>query len=165
MAGIDNNTILYLRGDSFEDLSKNKIEIVNNGVTLINDGNFGKCFSFKNSSTFMYFVSDLFNFGTEDFTIEFFVKLNDTHSYHPLFMSGVSGTQGELTKCSIYECRNDYGGTLGTSGTKTIDSFGNYANIWIYVAMVRKDNVLKFYLDGKSTGDGKTQTYNLQNTR
>ena len=165
MAGIDNNTLLYLRGDSFNDLSPSKIDIVNNGVTIINDGNFGKCFNFKNSNTFMYFVSDLFNFGTNDFTIEFFVKLNDTHSYHPLFMSGVSGTQGELTKCSIYENRIDYGGSLGTSGTKPLSSMANYSGKWIHVAMIRKSNNLKFYIDGVSTGEGKTQVYDLNNTR
>lgn len=165
MAGIDNNTVLYLRGDSFNDLSLNPKNITNNGVTIINDGNFGKCFNFKNSNTFMYFVSDLFNFGTNDFTIEFFVKLNDTHSYHPLFMSGVSGTQGELAKCSIYENRIDYGGSLGTSGTKPLSSMANYSGKWIHVAMIRKSNNLKFYIDGVSTGEGKTQVYDLNNTR
>lgn len=165
MAGIDNNTLLYLRGDSFNDLSPNKIDVVNSGVAISNEGAFKKCFSFSNSSTFMYFTSNLFNFGTNDFTIEFFAYLNDTHSYHPLFMSGTSGTREELAKCSIYENRIDYAGTLGTSGTNPISGLSNYGSRWIHVAMVRNNDNLKIYLNGESTGDGKTQSYNLQNTR
>ena len=48
MGLIDNNTLLYLRGDSFKDLSPNKIKVTNSGVTVVNSGPFGKSFRFKN---------------------------------------------------------------------------------------------------------------------
>ena len=43
MAGIDNNTLLYLRGDSFIDLSLNNYTVSNDdGMVLIDSDNFGK---------------------------------------------------------------------------------------------------------------------------
>ena len=162
---IDNNTLLYLRGDSFKDLSPNKIKVTNSGVTVVNSGPFGKSFRFKSSNTFMYFVSDLFKFGTGDFTIEYFVKFTDTHGYQPMFMSGTSGNQAELTKCSIYECRHDFGGNLGGGGGGTISvQLNPWSGVWIHVAMVRHNGYLNIYLNGKLTSSIET-SYNLQNTR
>ena len=46
MAGIDNNTLLYLRGDSFVDLSLNNYTITNTGFTTANGGIFGNYIDF-----------------------------------------------------------------------------------------------------------------------
>ena len=70
MAGIDNNTLLYLRGDSFTDLSPDPKTVDNNGVTLANDGIFGKCFKFGSSKPYMS-ISNLSLKG--DYTIEFWM--------------------------------------------------------------------------------------------
>lgn len=67
MAGIDNNTLLYLRGDSLKDLSVSPKTITNNGVVNEQGGLFGNRLYFNQNS-----FDVPIQFGTSDFTIEFF---------------------------------------------------------------------------------------------
>lgn len=78
MAGIDNNTVLYLRGDSFKDLSLNPKTITNNNVTLLEDESIGKCLNVVNGSYLG--INDIHLDGTTSFTIEWTEKINSyTH--------------------------------------------------------------------------------------
>lgn len=78
MAGIDNNTLLYLRGDSFKDLSLNPKTITNNNVTLLEDESIGKCLNVVNGSYLG--INDIHLDGTTSFTIEWTEKINSyTH--------------------------------------------------------------------------------------
>jgi hypothetical protein len=51
MAGIDNNTLLYLRGDSFNDLSVSNKQLNSNNNKIIEDNVFGKCLEISNYTT------------------------------------------------------------------------------------------------------------------
>ena len=71
MAGIDNNTLLYLRGDSFNDLSFNQVQLTNNGVTLAEDDLFGKSLDFSVTGKYITIPSaSKINFGANDFTFD-----------------------------------------------------------------------------------------------
>ena len=79
MAGIDNNTVLYLRGDSFNDLSLNPKEIVNNGISLLKDSDFGECLDVPSNSYLGINNIDLD--GSSSFTIEWVEKMTSfTHN-------------------------------------------------------------------------------------
>ena len=70
---IDNNTILYLKGDSFEDSSFYKNSILNNGVTINNDGKFYGCYDFTKTYTSMT-TSGGVRLPQNEFTIEWWEK-------------------------------------------------------------------------------------------
>ena len=69
MAGIDNNTLLYLRGDSFTDLSSNNVLVTNQNCILENN-------SIKFSDNSKLILNGIFDAEyIGDFTVEFFIKL------------------------------------------------------------------------------------------
>ena len=73
MAGIDDNTVLYLRGDNFEDISLNKYPILNEGIIINSDGKFGSCFDFTRESCSMIVNSDV-RLPLDIFTIDWWEK-------------------------------------------------------------------------------------------
>lgn len=83
MAGIDNNTLLYLRGDSFEDLSLNPKSIINSGFTIEESDMFSKCFYTNNITdkhTNKLSISELNLDLNSDFSIDFMVKPKGANS-------------------------------------------------------------------------------------
>ena len=69
MAGIDNNTVLYLRGDSFTDLSLSPKNITNNGLIISDNSIFSKSLDFtiaKNATVILPTFLD------KPFTVEWY---------------------------------------------------------------------------------------------
>ena len=77
MAGIDNNTLLYLRGDSFDDLSLNPKSIENTN-TIVQEGFFGKYIDF-NSNSYVKLPVEVFKsiLNNQEFTIEYYYYENN----------------------------------------------------------------------------------------
>jgi len=116
-------------------------------------------------SWLQYPASDDFNFGTGNFTIEFWLNLN-----------AISGTWsgGYITTWHIGGANSGNGWSIGSSGNSTFDiAFGGmwdastnygmtainlvpYANTWVHYAVVRSGATMTQYLNGAAQN-----TYNM----
>lgn len=68
----DKNTVFLLTGCDFVDHSNNKIPIINNGCSIVDDGKYDKCIDLQNGK--LYANDSLFDFSNRDFTIEIWAK-------------------------------------------------------------------------------------------
>lgn len=137
MAGIDNNTVLYLRGDSFEDLSLNPKVVTNNGVSLDNN-----CFKFGASKRLVINSDDVFAFGIGDFTVEMEVFLTN-YSESDLFVSNNNYRDFYFNINPSGKLRFDTTVTTQYS-TSTI-----LLNTWSNVCISRKDGTVYMFINGK----------------
>ena len=151
--GIDDNTVLMLHCEDFTDSSPrgHSVGDWNSNDTQFVSGKFGKAFSFSPMSFVYCANSSDFNFGTSDFTIDFWLYCNvaweNQDSYCPLGSQKMSGDNGWI----IYRDKNSH--------PKQICFFGNQhqvysvaapaTQVWEHWAFVRKDGTLRFYRNGK----------------
>ena len=159
MAGIDNNTVVYLRGDSFKDLSLNSKTISYNGIVVTKDDIINNCYLVNGSGNYVSF-SDLKL--TSDFTIECMVNLGSyangfgfpiiTPYDHALvpgqpFVSIVSSNNGGyISKRVVFS-------NHGNTSPKIQSSMDVTLNDWHHIALVRKGNVISLYLNGVGQGE------------
>lgn len=137
MAGIDNNTLLYLRGDSFEDLSYNNIDIINNGVNIV-DVEDEKFLNFTGG-----YLKLTLPHTSEDYTIEFdMVFIGDT-GYNQFGMTDFNGAN------SLIDVDGDGDDILRVMGLQTTYVPKKHSNILVHIAGVKKDGIGYVYIDGK----------------
>lgn len=147
---IDENTVLLLHGDSFNDASPNAHVVQNTGVTLSNAqtklGNTSFCFD---GSSWMKFVLDEIKWA-EDFTLDFWV-------YH------TSSSKGYPTPFSLSYPANYYRGyyvhhdwwnkcTIACGSKSTNISDGYTKNKWFHFAYVKSGTTISVYHDGILVG-------------
>jgi hypothetical protein len=103
-----------------------------------------------------------FDFGTGEFTIDFWGKFNDfspgTNNFSPVIVSkncDVAGYDGNW----LFKIYAAFGPSFGTlNGTGDVESV--YANFplntgqWYHFAAVRQGNTLRLYVDGNEVGSG-----------
>ena len=93
--------------------------------------------------------TDLGNFGTSNFTIDFWIKTSDTSDSRVYSKGAHSGGQTIIRAATN---KSDWAkfytagthGTLSTSGTEYVAN-----NAWHHVAIVRTQTHLKGYVDGE----------------
>jgi hypothetical protein len=96
--------------------------------------------------------SDDFNFGTGDWTIEFFLRFNSLSSYQTIYEHGYISAGGLLVQTNL----NTGKFVVYTSGvsraveTSTAPSVG----VWYYYAIVQSGGVITIYRDGVYAGSG-----------
>lgn len=179
MAGIDNNTVLYLRGDSFKDLSLNPKSITNNGVTISENGKFSKGLVLG-SNQYMQIINGMQGVDlSKDFTIEWweystlkssnsaiFTNKINAGSFSVGFLLGFEGTKTFMGNSSVNW--NGFDATVSKDKTD---------NIWVHWRFVKKGtqwmsykNGIKFWATtttvtpGKSDGDNCTIGAWLENS-
>ena len=148
MSGIDNNTLLYLRGDSFKDLSLNPKAITNSSSTI------------KDNCYYINGFQQRVHFGnltlSGDFTIETMIYMGQ-YGYQfstPILTPGTNeSTKHWLaikngTTAGNYVAKKIYFGTHGAQtgiiGSASIVTL----NAWHHIALVRNNNSLMLFLDG-----------------
>lgn len=147
---IDENTILLLHGDGFEDASPNAHAVQNTGVTLSNVKTkfSGTAFSFDGSS-WMKFVLDEIKWG-EDFTLDFWIyHTSATISYPTPFTLGFPANYYRgyyihhdwWRKCSI---------SCDTKSTSISDAYTK--DKWFHFAYVKSGTTISVYHDGTLVG-------------
>ena len=161
--GIDQNTILYLRGDSFTDLSFNPKVVKNSGCTTTSSEairvTHGKKLTLKGDTDFT------FNFN--DFTVEFWLNVLSLQSYwYPIFISNKGQKDFTFYISNSGDVRidlNDVFGNFslieGASGFK----FSNHLNEWVHFAFVGENKDIYVYVNGIKTYKG-TRTLGIQMT-
>lgn len=147
MAGIDNNTVLYLRGDSFKDLSPNPKAVSNSGATIVDDGVFSKALLLSSSNYINVDADSSIDFGTGDFTLSCYVKPNGTGG--TLFAyQWANSTTGYAWGIRIVSSKVRF--MINTGSEKYIDSSSNVStSSFTHIAITRENGVVKLFVNGK----------------
>ena len=137
MAGIDNNTVLYLRGDSFTDLSPNPKTITNNGVVIE-----GKNLKFGNG----YLTSSNPFSNLDEFTIDFYINLNSSSVDYSGILGCSSAGVNDVDNFEIYYLKSSTSLCVHyREVTKKID-FSSYLNKIVHLTLVKKDKTLNIFI-------------------
>ena len=152
MSGIDNNTLLYLRGDSFEDLSLNPIATIsNNSATLTS--NEGSCMYFNGTSSYVKVENLNFqNLLQNDFTIEFYVYQSSYTNKYPTPLSVASGDGTTFRSVWTHFRSNETSFVYGKGHTSDVYSATVNAlslNNWHHISMVKDGVYGKIFINGK----------------
>ena len=107
--------------------------------------------------------SNDWDFGTGDFTIEFFIRFNALPSSAAC---SLVSTYESSTSGWLIQFRNDSPGarlTFGSSGDSPLDGFtwSPSTATWYHVAMTRASGTVKAFVDGTQVGSDVTNTENI----
>ena len=153
----DANTSLLLKGENgaiIDSTRKNDLETVGNAQISTAQSKFGgSSMYFSNSvSSLRVPSSDAINFGSGDFTVEMWINPTVLNTYNGLFdMRHTSATPAPLlfdirTGSKPYIYIND--GVVNSTGTSVIPT-----NQWTHLALVRKSNNIRVYVNGIKDND------------
>ena len=153
---IDNNTILYLKGDSFEDSSFYKNSIVNNGITINENGKFGECYDFTSIDGSMCTSSGV-KLPQDVFTIEWWEKnTTNTSTKTSAFVNNIGNATSGSNSFAIGKATgsNNPKIWLSSNGTswdiaQTIDIGNPCLNEWVHRAVIYNGIDINCYEDGK----------------
>ena len=155
--GIDNNTILYLKGDTFEDSSLYKNSILNNNIAINNNGKFGSCYNFTQNSTSLS-TSGGVRLPQNTFTIDWWEKnitnlADKTTSFiNNLPLDTSTSTYSFLIgKSTGYSNPRIWISSNNSSWdvAQTIDIGNPCLNEWVHRAVVNDGTNIKCYENGK----------------
>ena len=155
--GIDNNTILYLKGDTFEDSSLYKNSILNNGVTINNSGKFGSCYDFTQNSTSLS-TSGGVRLPQNTFTIDWWEKnitnlADKTTSFiNNLPLDTSTSTYSFIIGKSVSHDNPRIWISSNNSSwdvAQTIDIGNPCLNEWVHRAVINDGTNIKCYENGK----------------
>ena len=138
MAGIDNNTVLYLRGDSFTDLSPNPKTITNNGVTISDN-----CLEFGTAKRLIIGSSSEFAFGSGDFTVEVDAYLT-AYSESDIFVSN-NNFKDFYFNVSKGNSKLRFDATYDPHYSENTVPL----NTWNHLCVTRKDGIVYLFINGK----------------
>jgi hypothetical protein len=172
------NTSLLLHGDGTNGAQNNTFRDSANNITITRNGTptqgsftpYGNLWSNDFNGGGNYFIipqSNDFNFGSGNFTIECWFYANQTLSgYSGIFVKGTSGDFGRYTfiisnngtRAEFWV--NKWGVSGPICGSSTIITDGK----WHHLAVVRNNNVFRFYVDGQAGSVTNTWTGSIDNS-
>ena len=154
----DENTLLLLHGEDLTDSSIYGNTVTNNGVTVSTaQSKFGgKSLYFNGSSSKLIVNSDLFNFGSGDFTVDWWEYITATPatrftiSYNNGWGGICAGGSGNTNKLYI--------SSINPWDMFQSDAFSTTLNTWVHWAVVRSGNNFYTFRNGvkywSGTGSG-----------
>jgi hypothetical protein len=115
--------------------------------------------SFNATSQYLTVPSNAaFQFGTGNFTIEFWVKFNNVVNQQAL-IDLRSGVSNSVTPCIYFYL--GYIRYYVSAADRIVSTRTVQANIWYHIALVKSSNVTTLFIDGNKTGStyADTNTY------
>lgn len=162
IGGIDANTVLMLHGEDFTDASLTPKTINNSGVVIASGGKFGNCLSFGGSQRLSINNNSAFNFGTGNFTIDFWMYCNVAWTSQPA-SCGVGGqkTNDSYNGWQIYkDGLADHVNYITFRGGGADDfrtTSTPQTKVWEHWAVVRNGGNIRWYRNGVKNAE---TTYN-----
>lgn len=153
MFGIDNNTVLLLHAEDFNDSSNNNIKVTNNGVTIDGNGKFGKCFNINNTQIDFPSLSALKNFHLGNYTIDFWINQTGYNGNYPTIFylgSGAVVNRTFMLYSSSTKVRIEVGN--GQNPIDFLEIPPIPLNEWVHLAIVRSENTLIAFKNGVEQG-------------
>lgn len=153
MAGIDNNTVLYLRGNEYKDLSiyanSDGRTITNNGTAISQSGKFGQGIQLTNGHIMIPKGAYQIDWST-DFTIEWWEYILGTiTSDSALFLNrSTTGTAQMGLLIGYTSGKAIYMGSTTWNGFSNVTIKDAEVNAWHHWAFVKKGTVWTMYKDG-----------------
>lgn len=145
---IDENTMFFLNGTDIVDSSYSPKTIINNGVTMSEGGKFGKFYNMSSG----YLQIQNFNPHFRNFSVEFYLKLNENNTQDVLFDTRVSSFNKGYLIYTEFKKLNFY---LGPSSYSYIDYSSFDKNVYHHFAFEIKDyKYIKIYHNGKLKKEG-----------
>lgn len=141
---------LLLDGNDLTD--KTGKTITNTGVTVDTSvKKYGNGSLKFNKSSYLTLYSTDFALGTDDFTIDFWIKWNSFIGEPGIFQTSTTGLKPSYeTGITMYKSFGAY--VVNIMDTFIRTSFTPSLNTWHHIAIVRKSNILTIYSDGISIG-------------
>ena len=161
MAGIDSNTLLYLRGDSFVDLSLNNYTVSNDdGMTLINSDNFGKALDMTVASKRLNILDAVL--PTDKFTIDWWEISKGASTANTALVTTLDDTHTDTSIKGIIMGKSSASAgpkLWSTTPSQTSSwvvsewAFGNaITSNWVHRALVYDGTAFYAYENGKLFG-------------
>lgn len=107
--------------------------------------------------------TDTFDFGTGDFTIEWYQYQTDNNPWPRIFSVGSNGVGSGATIAVSIESGGFYYWTNATANLITTLSSASYKNIWVHFAISRSSGVTRIFMNGSSIGS-RSDTTNFNGT-
>ena len=107
-----------------------------------------------------------FNFGSDDFTIDFWFKINVAASWKKFLGIGVGGYRGMLmqidgaTTNMMINITNAAGTSWGVLSSIPM----GFPGTWMHIAMIRTGNTIKIFKNGTQVGSDYSITWSIQMT-
>ncbi len=169
LTAISGTSLLTCNSNRFSDSSTNNFTVTKNGDVSVNKfspfapsssysaGTNGGSAYFDGTGDYLRVASGTpLNFGTNNFTVEFWIYPTKLGAAMVFLSSKDNATQsGDIDiRCDYIGASSTvfyiYGGGTNFSGSFT----GNILNRWTHVALVRNGSTVTFYLNGVSVGTG-----------
>jgi len=155
LTNITNTSLLlnFTNAGIYDATSKNDLETVGNAQISTAQSKWGgSSIYFDGSGDYLTQPStapssELFRFGTGDFTFEAWVRFASVGNTTLVTMNTTSGFYWQYISSNLA-----FGRAGG--GTNVNGSWSPSANVWYHVATVRSGNTVTHYIDGTSTGSG-----------
>ena len=106
--------------------------------------------------------TDEFDFGTGDFTIEWYQYQMDNNSFPRIFQVG--DYSSEVTIGVSIEGGTFYYWTNGSPNSVTTLDSASYQNTWVHFAICRSSNVTKVFMNGVQIGSNLVDTNDFNGT-
>jgi hypothetical protein len=165
LTAITNTSLLlnFTNAGIYDATSKNDLETVGNAQISTAQYKFPPS-SMAFDGTGDYLVTDnsdnILGFGTGDWTIEFWLRLNSTGTQ--VIFDGRRSSSGDVTPLIYYLSGLKY----YTAGGDRISGSTLSTGVWYYIAIVKSSGSTKMYIDGSQTGstytDGNNYTQQSQ---
>lgn len=129
----------------------------------------GNSYSFNGTSSYLSVISDeSWDFGTHDFTIEWFQYQTDNTRYPRIFAIGVTPSTTSIG-CSIETPTGNIfyvwtGPPVAATSFGTVSSPTPYKNTWVHFAIVRNSGILRVYKNGSQIGSNVSNAKNISNS-
>ena len=149
IGGIDAHTVLMLHGEDLTDVSSLAHTITNNNSVTVNSaGHFGNCLEFtKNNNKYLSIPNNgEFTLGTEDFTIDFWIKTKS-----------LADNDGIMSPRGNGSWSVNGGWLIAGHGSSSV-MFNTYSygtrdipvpsGVWTHVAIVRSSGIAKTFSNG-----------------
>lgn len=147
---VDANTLFLLHGEDLTDSSPYGVSVTNNGVSVSDaQSKFGgKSLYFNGSTAELTIKSDVFNFGSGNFTVDWWEYCTGNSATR--FALSINGGCGGICAGGSVDGNKLYIGSTGTSwdlqnGTS---AFSVTKNQWVHWAVVRNGTSIKTYRNG-----------------
>ena len=169
MYEVDNNTVSLLHfDDGIKDETGKVWTAQNSAAVSTTKSKFGTSSLYLNGSNQYLTITNAsdFNFGTADFTIEFWVNGGTQSTSYPVILGNYGSLWPGIYYYDSYESGKlsfTYTGTTAPSSRILVSNNILNGNTWHHVAIVRASTVTSLFVDGVLQGTS-TQTYNFDLT-